>query len=74
MSGKAWSSPWGLLAPLTVGLVIESIEIWTAYKHVGLFAPGNDQFLVIVLRHAFDVLAMFVVPALLVAFTYFRHE
>ena len=59
-------SPWGLLAPAILGMLIEGYEIWVQYRDVGLFAPGNDPLGVILLRHALDLLKMLGLPLLLV--------
>ncbi|MBT8445150.1 MAG: hypothetical protein HKN81_09065 [Gammaproteobacteria bacterium] len=63
---KSPTSALGLLAPLGLGLVIESWEIWVQYRDVGLTAPGNDPVPMIVARHAIDVLKMLAAPATLV--------
>ena len=55
-------SAWGLLAPLALGIVIEARDIWVHYRHVGLFAPGNDHVMVILARHGADVLKMVAIP------------
>jgi len=60
------ASPWGLLAPLGIGLLIEAYEIWEHYKVLGLTAAGNDPVAVILLRHSLDVLKMLALPAALV--------
>ena len=65
---KPLNSAWGLLAPLLLGFVIESYEIWVQYRDVGLLAPGNDPLVAILARHGLDVLKMLVLPGLLVAF------
>jgi hypothetical protein len=64
---KSPTSPWGLLAPLLLGVALEAYEIWHAYRDVGLFAPGNDPLLTILARHALDIGKMLVGPLLLVA-------
>lgn len=63
---KPLTSALGLLAPLALGLALESYEIWVQYRNVGLFAPGNDPVLTILLRHGFDIVKMLAVPLLLV--------
>lgn len=62
---KPLTSAWGLLAPLVLGLLLESYEIWVEYRDVGLFAPGNDPLAVILARHALDVAIVLVLPLLL---------
>jgi len=62
---KPWTSPWGLLAPLLLGVLIEGYEIWAHYRHVGLLAVGNDPLWMIVARHSLDVLKMLALPLLL---------
>lgn len=64
---KPLTSGWGLLAPLAIGIVLESYEIRVQYREVGLFAPGNDPLLVILARHGLDVLIMLAIPAVVVA-------
>ncbi len=64
---KPVTSAWGLLAPLSLGCLMEAYEIWVQYRHVGLFAPANDPLFVILGRHGLDVLVMLALPALLVA-------
>ena len=64
---KPATSAWGLLAPLTLGALLEAYEIWIQYRNIGLFAPGNDPLIVILGRHGLDVLVMLALPALLVA-------
>lgn len=63
---KVPTSAWGLLAPLVVGVALESWEIWIQYEDIGLSAPGNDPLTVILSRHATDVLAILAGPVLLV--------
>ncbi len=63
---KSATSAWGLLAPLLIGIALESWEIWLQYRDIGLTAAGNDPVLVILARHALDVAAMLAAPALLV--------
>ncbi len=63
---KSATSAWGLLAPLLIGIAVESWEIWIQYREVGLTAAGNDPVLVILARHALDVVAMLAAPTLLV--------
>jgi hypothetical protein len=63
---KPWTSPWGLLAPLLLGVLIEAYEIWAHYRHIGLFAAGNDPLWMILGRHSLDVLIMLALPLLLV--------
>ena len=65
---KSPTSAWGLLAPLGLGVAIESYEIWLQYKNIGLFAAGNDPVLIILLRHARDIAYMLAGPLILVAF------
>jgi len=64
---KSPTSAWGLLAPLLMGLVLESYEIWLQYGNQGLSAPGNDHVLLILARHGLDVVKMLAAPLLLVA-------
>jgi hypothetical protein len=64
---KSPTSAWGLLAPLVLGVTLESYEIWLQYRQAGLLAPGNDPLLAILMRHGLDVVKMLVVPLLLVA-------
>ncbi len=59
-------SAWGLLAPLVLGVAIESFEIWRSYGDIGLLAPGNDPLLSIAGRHGMDVLSMLALPLILV--------
>ena len=56
----------GLLGPLSLGVALESYEIWIQYKNVGLFAPGNDALLIILGRHGLDVSLMLAGPILIV--------
>ena len=63
---KPWTSPWGLLAPLLLGVLIEGYEIWAHYRHIGLFADGNDPLWMILGRHSLDVLKLLALPLLLV--------
>ncbi len=63
---KPLTSPLGLLAPLVLGLALESYEIWVQYRNIGLLAPGNDPVLVILLRHGFDIGKMLAAPLILV--------
>ena len=63
---KPWASPWGLLAPLLLGVLIEGYEIWAHYRHIGLFASGNDPLSMILGKHSVDVLIMLALPLLLV--------
>jgi len=63
---KMPTSPWGLLAPLVLGITLEAWEIWIQYKDIGLAAPQSDPLTDILARHALDVLAMLAGPALLV--------
>lgn len=65
---KPATSAWGMLGPLLAGILLESWEIWVQYQEAGLFAPGNDPLIVILGRHALDVLIMLALPAALVAF------
>lgn len=65
---KPITSAWGLLAPLIIGVTLESYEIWVQYRNIGLFAAGNDPVIAILGRHALDVLSLLAVPLLLVAF------
>lgn len=64
---KPLTSPWGLIAPLAVGVALESYEIWRHYRGVGLLAPGNDPLLTILGRHALDVVLVLAGPLLVVA-------
>lgn len=59
-------SAWGLLAPLILGITLESYEIWIHYRNIGLFAEGNDPLFVILLRHSFDIIKLLSLPVLLV--------
>ena len=63
---KPMVSAWGLIAPALLGVMIEAYEIWVQYREIGLFAPGNDPVAAILLRHAFDVAKMLLLPGLLV--------
>lgn len=63
---KPLMSAWGMLAPLILGVLIESYEIWVQYRSIGLFAPGNDPLINILARHGLDVLKMLAAPILLV--------
>ncbi len=63
---KPLSSAWGLLAPLILGLALESYEIWVQYRNVGLLASGNDPLLAIFIRHGLDILKMLAAPSFLV--------
>jgi len=63
---KPLASGWGLLGPLVLGIVIESLEIWIQYRDIGLFAPGNDALLTILGRHSLDVAVMLGGPLLIV--------
>jgi len=63
---KPLTSAWGMLAPLTLGLVLEACEIVVQYRDVGLLAPGNDPVWIIIARHLLDVLKMLALPVLLV--------
>lgn len=58
-------SPWGLLAPLILGIALEAVEIYVTYRSVGLFAPQNDPVGQIVLRHSVDIAILAVIPVLL---------
>jgi len=59
-------SAWGLLAPALLGVMIEAYEIWVQYRQIGLFALGNDPVATILLRHAFDIAKLLLLPGLLV--------
>lgn len=63
---KAPASPWGLCAPLLLGIAIESWEIWVHYQAIGFDAPGVDPLAAILLRHALDVTIMLLGPLALV--------
>ena len=63
---KPVTSAWGLLAPMTLGLFIESYEIWVHYRDIGLFAAENDPLYAILLRHALDIIKMLALPFLIV--------
>lgn len=63
---KSPTSAWGLLAPLFLGVALESCEIWLQYGNLGLLAPGNDPLLTILSRHGLDVATMLAVPLVLV--------
>lgn len=63
---KPITSSWGLIGPISLGLALESYEIWVQYRHVGLFAPGNDPLFAILGRHSLDVLIMVAGPILIV--------
>ena len=67
MLRKSPTSAWGLLAPLALGMTLETYEIWVQYKNTGLLAPGNDPLLTIHWRHGLDVIKMLILPLLLVA-------
>ena len=62
---KSPTSPWGLLAPLTLGLALEAYEIWMHYRTVGLLAPGNDPLWLILARHGLDVMKVLAAPILI---------
>ena len=64
---KPVTSAWGLLAPLALGLSLESIEIWVQYRDVGLLAQGGAGVLGIILRHSLDLLKVMLIPLSLVA-------
>ena len=63
---KPLTSAWGILAPLTLGSVLEAYEIFAQYRDVGLLAPGNDPVWIIIARHLLDVIKMLALPVLLV--------
>jgi len=63
---KPVTSSWGLLAPLALGVAVESYEIWVQYRDAGLFAEGNDPVWQIIARHGLDVATMLALPLLLV--------
>lgn len=63
---KPLTSPCGLLAPLVLGLLIESYEVWLQYRDVGLLAEGHDPLWMIVARHGQDVATLLAIPLLLV--------
>lgn len=63
LSRRPATSPFGLLAPLVLGLTIESIEVWQHYRQIGLFAHGNDPPWRIAARHGRDVAVMLALPA-----------
>jgi hypothetical protein len=63
---KPTTSSWGLIGPVSLGVALETYEIWVQYRHVGLFAPGNDPLLTILGRHGVDVLFMLAGPILIV--------
>ena len=63
---KPPGSAWGMLAPLLLGLGLESCDIWLHYKDIGLYAPGNDPVITILARHSLDILKMLAAPLLLV--------
>lgn len=63
---KPLTSGWGLLAPLAIGVALETYEIWVQYREIGLFAPGNDPLVMILGRHGLDVMSMLAVPVLVV--------
>ena len=59
-------SPEGLSAPLLVGVLIETLEIWQHYGG-GSCAQGScESWITIIARHSVDVLAMLSIPAVLV--------
>jgi len=60
------TSPWGLLAPILLGITLEAWEIWVQYKDIGLAAPESDPLIDILARHASDVVTMLAGPLLLV--------
>lgn len=66
LSRRPVTSPFGLLAPLLLGLAIEAVEVWRHYGQIGLFAPGNDPPWRIAVRHGRDVAAMLALPVALV--------
>lgn len=63
---KSPTSAWGLLAPLSLGVGLESYEIWTHYRGIGLLAPGNDPLIAILARHGRDIVITLAGPLLLV--------
>jgi hypothetical protein len=63
---KSPLAAYGLIAPLCLGIGLESFEVWQQYRRVGLFAPGNDSLPLIIMRHFVDVLWLMVAPGLLV--------
>jgi hypothetical protein len=63
---KSMTSAWGIVAPLILGIGLETYEIWVQYRRSGLFAEGNDPLWIILARHGFDVLLVVLVPILLV--------
>lgn len=63
---KPVTSAWGLVAPLILGIGLETYEIWVEYRRVGLFAEGNDPVWMILARHGIDVLIIISGPLLLV--------
>ena len=64
---KPVTSPWGLIAPLVLGIALESYEIWVQYRDVGLFYVGNDPLIIIFARHSVDVMIVLSAPLVLVA-------
>lgn len=66
MLRKPVTSPWGLLGPFSLGIAIESWEIWLQYRSIGLFAPENDALLTILGRHGLDVALLLGGPLLIV--------
>ena len=60
------TSPWGLLAPVCLGVALESYEIWIQYRNVRLFSPSNDTLFTILGRHGLDIVFMIAGPILLV--------
>ena len=66
LSRRSATSPFGLLAPLALGLAIEAIEVWQHYGRIGLFAQGNDPPWRIAARHGRDVVVMLALPLALV--------
>ena len=65
---KPMTSACGLILPLIFGVSIEGYEIWLQYRDVGLFAPGNDPFLMILARHFVDVMIVLIAPIALVIY------
>lgn len=64
---KPATSAWGLLAPLVLGVTLESVEIWVHYREMDFWAQGGAQILAILARHGLDLLKIMLIPLSLVA-------
>ena len=72
--GKHYSSPWGIVGPLILGILIESVEIWDVYIDSGSFSPSSDPLAVILMRHSLDVLQIITAPVALTAIWHWIHR